>query len=197
LNDLVGKIHNDPSRTPLLYTHPHEADEFFELTPDGRLELPPSITQWIDKRHPKPKVRITTDLKTNTKKAQIIKSRIADLEIHNPRCSFDFRISINIESPWEGRIDHLIPTGDGSNDRMKDRMSYRHGAYQIDLTQISYNDPKKPQQHELEVEISTELVRKELDNLKAQRPTRYEELVRGFIDNVRILCRMATLHPIR
>lgn len=94
-------------------------------------------------------------------------------------------------------MDHLLPIGDGSNDRMKDRMSYRHGAYQIDLTQISYNATQKPQQHELEVEISTELIRKELDNLMAQRPTRYEELVRGFIDNVRILCRTATLRPMR
>jgi hypothetical protein len=179
---------------PLLYTHPHEADEFFELTLDGIAHLPPSITQWSDKRRKKtPRVRITTDLKTNTKKAQIIKSRIADLEIYNPQCAFDFRISISIESPWDGQMDHLIPIGDGSNDRMKDRMSYRHGAYQIDLTQISYHGNQKPQQHELEVEISTELIRKELDNLKRQRKSRYEELVRGFIDNVRILCRTATL----
>ena len=179
---------------PLFYTHPQEADEFYELTQDGIAHLPPSITQWSDKRRKKmPKVRITTDLKTKKKTAQIIKSRIADLEIYNPQCSFDVRISISIESPWEGRMDHLNPIGDGSNDRMKDRMSYRHGAYQIDLTQISYNGNQKPQQHELEVEISTELIRKELDNLKRQRKSRYEELVRGFINNVRILCRTATL----
>lgn len=191
LNEIVGQTHNDTSRTPLLYNHPHESDEFYELKREGMADLIPSVTQWIDKRHP-PKVRITTDLKTNTQKAKIIKSRIADLEVYNPGCQFDFRISISIESPWDGRMDYLVPIGDGSNDRKKDRMSYRHSAYQIDLTQISYNDPSKQKQHELEVEISTELIRKELDNLKERRPSRYEELVRGFIDNVRILCRKAT-----
>lgn len=94
-------------------------------------------------------------------------------------------------------MDHLEPIGDGSNDRMKDRMSYRHGAYQVDLTQISYNNNQKPKQHELEVEISAEQIRKELDNLKNLRRDRYEELVRGFVDNVRILCRTATLAPVR
>jgi mRNA capping enzyme, beta chain len=196
LNELVRKSLQDPNRTPIFHLHPHEADEFYELKKEGRLNLPPSVAHWLDRRHA-PKVRITTDLKTNTKKAQIIKSRIADLEIYNPRCQFDFRISISIESPWDGRMDHLEPIGDGSNDRLKDRMSYRHGAYQIDLTQISYHDNQKPQQHELEVEISTEQIRKELDNLKNSRLTRYEELVRGFIDNVRILCRQATLPSLR
>jgi len=153
--------------------------------------LPPSIIQWLNPRH-KPRVRRTTDLKTNSIKAQIIKSRIADLEIYNPGSDFDYRISISIESPWHGELAWLEPLTDGGRERNKDRMSYRHMAYQIDLTQVSYST-RPDKEHELEVEISTEQVRKELENLRMQRESWYANLVRGFLDNVRILCRKGTV----
>ncbi len=143
------------------------------------------------KRH-KPRVRITTDLDTNKEIARIIKSRIADLEIYNPNADFDYRISISIESPWDGDKWHLTPLEEQGSERNKDRMSYRHMAYQIDLTQVSYPNSSK-REHELEVEISTEQIRLELSKLKAGSLNRYEDLVKGFLDNVRILCRQGTL----
>ena len=75
-------------------------------------------------------------------------------------------------------------------------MSYRHMAYQIDLTQVSYPHTAE-KEHELEVEISTEQIRIQIANLQAGRPDRYEDLVRGFLDNVRILCRQGTVQRAR
>lgn len=127
-------------------------------------------------------------------KAKIIKSRIADLEIYNPGADFDYRISVSIESPWDGNMMSLTPLEEQGAERNKDRVSYRHMAYQIDLTQVSYPDSAK-REHELEVEISTEQIRAELGHLTAGRSNRYEDLVKGFVDNVRVLCRAGTLKP--
>ena len=178
-------------RTVIGYDHPHEYDEFYELTEEGRKNLPPAILTWLNPRH-RPRVRRTIDENTRQVKAQIIKSRIADLEVYNPGSDFDYRISISIESPWEGKPQWLTEMTDGGRDRKKDRMSYRHMAYQIDLTQVSYPHSAE-KEHELEVEISTEQIRIQLANMQAQRPSRYEDLVRGFVDNVRILCRKGTV----
>ena len=83
------------------YDHPHEYDEFYELTPEGQRNLPPFIVTYLNPHH-KPRVRRTIDGKTNMVKAQIIKSRVADLEVLNPRSDFDYRISISIEVPGMG-----------------------------------------------------------------------------------------------
>ena len=179
-----------PPREPINYSHPTESDEFFGLDRTGMDNLPPSITQWLNPRQTA-RVRKTFDLKTNQIKEQIIKSRIADLDVFNPGSDFDYRVSINIESPWEGKAEWLkaLPEEDAS--RSKDRVSYRHYGYQIDLTQVTI--PNKPKLHELEVEISTIMIRQELDKLRQGKPCRYEELVKGFVDNVRILCRQASI----
>lgn len=179
-------------RSVISYDHPHEYDEFYELTEEGKRNLPPAILHWMNPRH-KPRVRRTINEDTQQVKAQIIKSRIADLEIYNPNSDFDYRISVSIESPWEGDPQWLTEMTDGGRDRKKDRMSYRHMAYQIDLTQVSYPNTSE-KEHELEVEISTEQVRLAIANLQAQRPSRYGDLVRGFIDNVRILCRKGSVN---
>lgn len=86
-------------------------------------------------------MRITTNLDTKEVTAKIIKSRLVDFDIFSPRTQFDFRISISVESPWDGSEDWLITVdeaGGRRGDRQKDRVSYRHLAYQIDLTQVTY-----------------------------------------------------------
>jgi len=194
LNGLVAESVREAQtsdRQVIGYDHPQEHDEFYELTEEGRSNLPPSILTWLNPRH-KPRVRRTIDVNSGQVKAQIIKSRIADVDIYNPTSDFDYRISISIESPWQGEPNWISEMMDGGHDRQKDRMSYRHMAYQIDLTQVSY--PNRPErEHELEVEISTEQIRIQLANMREQRPSRYEDLVRGFLDNVRILCRKASV----
>ncbi|OAP55118.1 hypothetical protein AYL99_10818 [Fonsecaea erecta] len=195
LNELVFESYRasegtgEPPRVD--YVHPYEYDEFYELTDEGLKNLPSSIVKWMKTRHT-PRVRRTIDEKTNTVKAQIIKTRIADLEVYNPEYDFDYRISISIESPWDGDPNWLTEVNEGGRDRKKDRMSYRYSAYQIDLTQVTYPD-SAVKEHELEVEINMDQVRIELAGVDAQRPNNYVKLVKGFIDNVRVLCRKGTL----
>ncbi len=212
----------------MFYDHPRETDTFYSLTAAGEASLLPSIRAYLNPKH-RPRVRITMSQPPGATgappvvKRRIIKSRIADFEVHAPSLAFDWRISISIESPFDGPDDVLVKVNDaGSGDREKDRVSYRHLAYQIDLTQVSYPNvcntlfPSTPmdgfrccpdtscanlycvfqssrREHELEIEISTETIRQELANLREGRPSRYEDLVRGFVDNVRILARRGTL----
>ncbi|KIW12346.1 hypothetical protein PV08_09623 [Exophiala spinifera] len=194
LNNLVEESVRESQtsgRAVIGYSHPHEYDEFYELTDDGRKNLAPWIVTWLNPRH-KPRVRRTIDENSGMVKAQIIKSRIADVDVYNPRTDFDYRVSISIESPWDGDPNWLTEMADSGRDRQKDRMSYRHMAYQIDLTQVSYPN-RVEKEHELEVEISTEQIRIQLANAREGRPSRYEEMVKGFLDNVRILCRQGSV----
>lgn len=121
----------------------------------------------------------------------IIKTRIEDMDIFNPRAEFDFRISLSIESDCTSWLDDawLRPVMYGRN---KNRLSYRHMMYQIDLTQVTY-DGNTDVEHELEVEIATPVIRQELEKVKAEQPSNYENMIRGLVDNVRLLCRKGSL----
>lgn len=127
----------------MVYKHTRETDTFYELTQAGALALPPSIASGlnINPRHAnKSKVRITTDQKTGRVLAKIIKVRVADIDIYSPKTLFDWRVSVNVEMDYKGETTDLVEpqTRDGKQaDRNKDRMSYKHLAYQIDLTQVT------------------------------------------------------------
>ena len=127
----------------MVYKHTRETDTFYELTQAGALALPPSITSGlnVNPRHAnKSKVRITTDQKTGKVLAKIIKVRVCDIDIYSPRTVFDWRVSVNVEMDYKGETTDLVEpqTRDGKQaDRNKDRMSYKHLAYQIDLTQVT------------------------------------------------------------
>ena len=120
------------------YVHTHECDTFYELSQSGQLSLPASIRAQLNPRHNKAKVRITTNQKTGEVIARIIKARVADIDIYSPRTAFDWRVSVNLEMNFEGDMRDLVEVQEGQRrgDRNKDRMSYRHLAYQIDLTQV-------------------------------------------------------------
>lgn len=150
LNTLCAES-QQPPRTPMFYDHPRETDTFYSLTAVGEASLPQSIRTYLNPKH-RPRVRISTSQPPGTAtgaapvvKRRIIKSRIADFDVLCPSLAFDFRISISIESPFDGPDDVLVKVNDagaigsgGAGDREKDRVSYRHLAYQIDLTQVSY-----------------------------------------------------------
>ena len=124
------------------YKHTYECDTFYALSQQGRLHLPRSIQEHIDPRNGRtiPKVRVTTENKTGELIAQIIKTRVADMDIYSPRTLFDWRISVNLEMKIEGDLRQYIEPGDvgkSATDRSKDRLSYKHLQYQIDLTQVS------------------------------------------------------------
>lgn len=94
---------------------------------------------------------------------------------------------------------------DATHTRRKDRITYTHQAFQVDLTQVTPNGPTHHPHpsapphpstllHELEVEFRDP---KELMRLAALRDRDiegsegYDELVRVFVNNVHILVRNA------
>jgi len=48
---------------------------------------------------------------------------------------------------------------------------------------------KPEKEHELEIEVSSQEVRRQGLRAQSGEPNGYEELVRGFVDNVRVLAR--------
>ncbi|KAL3485611.1 CYTH-like domain-containing protein [Aspergillus germanicus] len=180
----------NPGRIPLSYAHKKERDTFYEVSPS---DLPPIIRQNLNPRH-KPRVRVTIDQRTGEILAKIVKCRVADLDIHSPRTCVDWRVSVNLEMNYDGDISHLSPadTGRGASDRNKDRMSYRHLAYQIDLTQVARSEPsaKGDFDHELEIEVSAAEIRRQGQLAMSGDPkNQYEDLVKGLLDNIRLLAR--------
>ncbi|KAJ5090613.1 hypothetical protein N7532_009297 [Penicillium argentinense] len=248
LNETV-KASMTPPRVALSYAHKKERDTFYEVSPD---ELPPVIRSNLNPRH-KPKVRVTTDQRTGEVLAKIVKCRIADMDVYSPRTPFDWRVSVNLEMEYPGDISSLSPVDmrqGGRGERNKDRMSYRHLAYQVDLTQVARAEvslPSRPRivckfripskhplpsaprlpfqprtsivpypwgpfsstpwkhpsdsalqpptkndfDHELEIEISGAELKRQGQLAAAGDPkNQYEELVKGFVDNVRVLARV-------
>ncbi|EEH46994.1 uncharacterized protein PADG_03092 [Paracoccidioides brasiliensis Pb18] len=202
LNDTVKSSLSQPgTRIPLTYAHKKERDTFYDISSSS---LPPIIQHHLNPRH-KPKVRVTTDQRTGAVLARIVKCRIADLDVFSPRTCLDWRISVNLEMNFEGDIGELsLPGNTGPQSgvgaprggaRCKDRMSYRHLAYQIDLTQVAIseelaNNPQSDFEHELEIEISSAEIRRQGDLALAGDPkNQYEELIKGFVDNIRVLAR--------
>lgn len=128
------------SRVPIMYKHRRETDKFFELSPSLRKQLPACIQHRIPAKH-SAKVRVTYDQSTRGVIAKIIKARVADLDLHMPRCPFDCRISVNLEMDWDGTVEELereATVQETSPDRKKDRLSYTQSHYQIDLTQVTH-----------------------------------------------------------
>ena len=138
----------------MTYVHTKECDTFYELSQSGQLSLPPSIRAQLIPRQNKAKVRITTDQKTGRELAKIVKVRVADLDVHSPATLFDWRVSINLEMNFEGDTRDLVEVMEGGRkapQRNKDRVTYRHLAYQIDLTQVTLAEvcPRKESSKDL------------------------------------------------
>lgn len=154
----------------------------------------------IDYFHPAPKgkVRVTRDAETLAIKPDgiIQKQRIADLDIYCPYRLFDYRISINVELPAPE------PTSDHVSIREKNRLSYAHQNFIVDLTQVTL--PEKPSDHinELEIEI------RDVDQLmqaaaqaksiptntsapSSQDWSSFDDQVLIFLNNIRLLIRNA------
>ncbi|KAI4277145.1 MAG: hypothetical protein L6R35_006164 [Caloplaca aegaea] len=192
---LPGEAPAKKPRVPLDYVHTYETDTFYDLSTHAWSTLPPSVQNYLDRRI-KPKVRVTTDQKTGQVTAKIIKVRISDIEIYSPQTPFDWRVSISLEVNYDGDLlNELRETSEGRRgpgpDRNKDRVSYKHAHYQIDLTQVKSAEGSSvmEKEHELEVEISSAAVREQGQLVLQRQPNKYEELIKGFVDNVRTLVR--------
>lgn len=166
-------------------------------------------------------MRLTYDQKTKEVLGKIIKARVADIDLHMPSCPMDCRLSINLEMDWDGSVEELEQLAasqtDRQPDRNKDRLSYRHGHYQIDLTQVTQpvqgpgvsltpslplfrdliranchqNAVRPGKEHELEIELAPDILIDQGRKALAGSEHRYQELVEGFVDNIRVLARKA------
>ncbi|QDS69105.1 hypothetical protein FKW77_010233 [Venturia effusa] len=183
LNSAVRQA-NLPGRAPMAYKHTIETDTTFDLP--SEMLARSSLAQTVKDAHlegGKPaRVRVTRDNKTDAITAAIIKLRRADLEIICPSDDFDIRISVSLETVWphpiEGLKQHTDATGKADPPRSKDRVSYTHQGFQVDLTQVTpISDPKK-KTHELEIELPTNQLKEEADKIDRGIVNAYEELVR-------------------
>jgi hypothetical protein len=102
-----------PTSTPLDYQHIYLVDSFYAS--DGGRE----------------KIRLTRDEKTGEIVECVKKIRLGDLNIFSPKRQADWRISVNLEVPAPP------PQGTPTHTRRKDRMSYSHEEFKIDLTQVT------------------------------------------------------------
>ncbi|PWY97992.1 mRNA triphosphatase CET1 [Testicularia cyperi] len=158
----------------------------------------------VDYFHPTPqgKVRVTRDAETLVIKPDgiIQKQRLADLNIHCPHRLFDYRISLNIETPAPE------PTSEHASIREKNRLSYAHQNFIVDLTQVTV--PEKPSEpiHELEIEIKDadqllQAAAQAKSNPNAasngssatanQEWTHFDDQILIFLNNIRMLIRNA------
>jgi hypothetical protein len=192
--NMVTQQSQRPDRTPIKYTHTRETDYFYDI-PDAALsQFDPEVRKL--QRKP-PRLRVTRDNASDRITAVIIKTRIADLEVRCPSDEFDFRVSISLETNWTTpgweqfpeHLDQLVRTT-----RNKDRLSYQHQGFLVDLTQVtpfSKQGEKVEKVHELEIEMDVErLVEEGYKNYNNQTND-FESLVHVFLNNVKVVNRAA------
>ncbi|KAL8767293.1 MAG: hypothetical protein Q9209_006131 [Squamulea sp. 1 TL-2023] len=181
-------------RLPLDYVHTYETDTFYDLSANAMNALPPFLHGYIG-RGKQPRARITTDQKTGKVTRMIIKVNVNDIEIYSPQTPFDWRVSVNLEVKYDGNVKDLVESTEGKDrkslDRNKNRMTYKHGPYQVDLTQVTppASNAKVEKKHELEIELSTAAFREQALRALRGQENRYDDLIKGFVDNVRIVVR--------
>ncbi|KAF5022561.1 hypothetical protein F66182_5394 [Fusarium sp. NRRL 66182] len=198
LNEIVKVTHpRGPMgghRVPVVYKHRREIDRFFELPPDLQARIPGCMRSRLGSRK-SVRVRVTYDQKTQEVLGKIIKARVADIDIHFPGLPMDCRISINLEMNWDGSVEELeqLPNRGDNPDRNKDRLSYTQGPYQVDLTQVTHagHGGRMEKEHELEIELNPKTLIDQGRKAANGGAHRYQELVEGFVDNVRVLARKA------
>jgi polynucleotide 5'-triphosphatase len=185
-----------PGRVPIAYKHHFQTDTFAALSPAGLASLPPSVQRRSHLHGRDLRLRTSRDTRNpNNILAHIIKVPLGDLHIQNPGEPYDCRISMNLEVNFPTDIDigELIeqPTHDkpAPPERRKDRMSYRHLAYSVDLTRI--DSAGGPPKYELELEVEANVLREQIAKGKRGEDSAYTDVVSGFLDNATFLMRQA------
>ncbi|KAJ9104515.1 hypothetical protein QFC21_002011 [Naganishia friedmannii] len=163
---------------PITYKHTYTTDTFF---PASQAAVVGGFNQ--------AKRRVTTDDKTGQVVEVMEKCKIANLNIFSPNEEFDWRVSVNIEIPTE-----VQPNETSRYMRRKDRVSYKHNLFQIDLTQVnkplSANAP--PPVHELEIEVldASDLLTQGWNDGQGL-PNQFEPQLISLLNTVRLLNRNA------
>lgn len=197
LNKLVvdsrsNSSHRDTDALPTEYSHRHEVDTFFELSREQRDTLP-AIMQILLSRRFAPKVRVSRDKKDGTIIGTILKAKVADLHLHFPKSPVDCRITVNLEMPWSGSLQELQERSAGSGDvrdRKKNRMSYKNGIFQVDLTQVMSSGgsgPMTAKQHELEIEVDPDYIRSAGEQALERDSSKYTDVIEAFLNRIRYI----------
>ncbi|KAI5255831.1 mRNA triphosphatase CET1 [Aureobasidium subglaciale] len=191
LNLAVQESAANPSRHRLDYKHRYEIDSFAQLSPAGFDAMPPSTLNYLDQARQR-STRLRTSINerapagTDPVIARIVKIRLADLDIFCPGSPFDCRISINIEVDMHRPdIDpkSIVEGGEMKNgERKKDRLSYTHSVYSVDLTQVKSADGRKV--HELEIEVDAIKLREQAEREAAGQPSGFGDMVQGLVNNM-------------
>jgi len=206
LNDTTQKS-MQPGRSHMQYLHRYELDSFAALSPAGNAALPEFAHRIQEERQQRAfnfKMRTSEDvnpkLPPNTPHpvlARIVKLRLADLDILSPHNGlYDMRISVNIEFDMTKsglNIADLVVPPEADKDpqraRHKNRLSYSHLGYQVDLTQVTVKG-EEGKKHELEVEVDAVRLREQAHMLMNGRENAFEELVEGLLSNCSLLMRV-------
>jgi len=193
----ASKMEERHGRVPMDYSHPKSRDSFRPLSDTGYDALPPAFRRHAGEKRKDLKLRTTTNLATGEVEARIVKSKMADLHIFNPAGDYDCRISLNLEAnmnlphlaPYTDLFDEWAPGERASPDRMKDRMSYKHLVYRIDLTMVSVSKALPPK-FELELEVEGQVLREQMRLMSGgEGEHAFADLVGGFLDNATFLMR--------
>ncbi|GAB7338429.1 hypothetical protein MBLNU457_4718t1 [Dothideomycetes sp. NU457] len=208
LNDVTGKSMG-PGRTKMHYQHRYERDSFAPLSQAGNSALPEFAHRIHEERQQRAfNFQLRTSEDVNPKLgippnaphpvlARIIKLRLADLDILSAfNAPYDMRLSVNIEFDMTkcglDVQDLVVPPAtekDRQPVRHKNRLSYSHLGYQIDLTQVSV-EGESEKKHELEVEVDAVRLREQALMLLSGRESAFEELVEGLLSDCRLLMRV-------
>ncbi|KIY45200.1 mRNA triphosphatase CET1 [Fistulina hepatica ATCC 64428] len=179
-NTLLNRLLEESQRrsSHLSYKHLRLIDSFYPSDQPGDRE----------------KIRVTRDEKTGSVIESMRKVRLGDLNVYSPKRAADWRVSVNLEIP----VSH--PIGSSNFSRRKDRMRYSHEEFMIDLTQVTMSTQAgAPPEllHELEIEIArSELLvstamRRGDPNAPEHERNAFDEIIRAFVNNARILVRNA------
>lgn len=202
MNEFLNKRTQEsmqPGRVKMEYKHRYELDTFAVLSQTGMTALPAAAKNYLQGRH-NPRLRTTFNSRPKPNEppllAKIVKIRLADLDILSPNADFDCRISINIEVDLLNRPDidaTLIVEPpererEPQSERQKDRVSYKHLAYSVDLTQVILASGEKS--HELEIEVDAVKLREHAVRAAEGQPNAYAELVEGLMNNVLLLAKV-------
>lgn len=182
-NKLLNELRTASSQpghpsTTLAYDHLRLVDSFYSSEGSGDRD----------------KIRVTRNEKTNEVIESLRKVRLGNLDIYSPKRAADWRISVNVEVP----VKH--PIGTATLKRRKDRMSYSHEEFRIDLTQVTSQAAQSQQPeilHELELEFARPALllataaKRNDENVTEHERSAFDELIRAFVNNARILVRNA------
>ncbi|KAE8258319.1 hypothetical protein A4X13_0g1759 [Tilletia indica] len=185
----------------VVYKRQEEIDYFHKIEPGM---LPPAVLESLGPLNldgKEDKIRVTRDNKDGKAKSDhaMVKRRIASLEVFCPKRLYDYRISINTETP----VPLPPPSSAAMFWRDKNRVTYQHELIQVDLTLVKSTFPMTGVQtsHELELEFqdASKLVaagHEARAEGASQDWTPFDDMCHIFLNNVRMLIRnMPELQP--